>query len=127
MDGDVLDRALPALTAALLVLERAAKDLSGLGPTRHRLGWYYPVELVNKALLTGFHKAHGHWPGTSGPNSNVPLPPDLIAVSSADGVPFRRIVELSYEAAGAGSGSRERPIKEFITHLSRWAKGSDAR
>ena len=112
-DGYVLDKALPPLSAAIRVIELAIRTLPS-PPTRHRTALYFPVQLVDKALVSGFLKASGHWPGLSGPNASQPVPPYPIERSYGEGSDYRRIVEICYEAAGAGAGSRERPIREFL-------------
>lgn len=110
-EGDVLDNAMPPLSAAIRVIESAIKALP-VGATRHKTASYYPIGLIDKALLSGFLKAHG--PGLSGPNSGKALPPYLIEQSYRDGSDYRRIVEICYAAAGAGEESRERAIRGFM-------------
>ena len=117
-DGDVLDRAMLPISAAIHVVERALKTLPERA-TRHRTGSGYPVQLIDQVLLTGFLKAHGHWPGLVGPNAATPLPAYLIERSYAPGSDYLRIIEICYEAAGAGKGSRERAIREFMESRKR--------
>ena len=117
-NGDVLDRAMLPISAAIHVVERALKTLPERA-TRHRTGSGYPVQLIDRALLHGFLKAHGHWPGTVGPNAPTPLPQYLIKRSYAPGSDYLRIIEICYEAAGAGKGSRERAIREFMESWKR--------
>ena len=112
-DGDVLDLALPSIGSAILVVKKASNALPEK-PVRHLAASPYPIGLIDQALLSGFLKAHNHWPGTTGTGSATPLPPYLVSASYAEGSNYRRIVEICYEAAGFGVGSRERAIKAFI-------------
>lgn len=112
-DGNVLDLAMPSIGSAILVVEKASNALPEK-PVRHPAASPYPVGLIDQALLSGFLKAHNHWPGTSGTGSATALPPYLVSASYAEGSDYRRIVEICYEAAGCGVGSRERAIKAFI-------------
>ena len=113
-DPEVLDRALVSIGAALRVIEKAIAGLPDK-PTRHRTASPQLVSLIDKALLSGFLKAHGHWPGTSGQGSDKPLPAYPIKTSCADGSDYRRIVEVCFEAAGAEADQgRERAIREFM-------------
>ena len=117
-DGDVLDLALPAIGSAILVVEKASESLPDK-PVRHVLASPRPIAWIDQALLSGFLKAHGHWPGTAGPGSQTPLPPYLVHASYAAGSNYPRIVEICYDAVGLGAGSRERAIKAFIAWRKR--------
>ena len=110
--GDELDNARQALNAALRVVAAARKFLP-TAATRPRTGASYPVWLIDTALLTGFLKAHGHWPGTGGPGAATPLPPYEIKTSYDPGSNFRGVVEICYAAAGLES-SGERAIRAFM-------------
>ena len=116
--GDVLDLTLPAIGSAILVVEKASSALPKK-PVRHPAASHYPIGFIDEALLSGFLKAHNHWHGTMGSGSATPLPPYLVTASCAEGSNYRRIVEICYEAAGHGAGSRERAIKSFIRSKKR--------
>ena len=112
-DGDVLDSTLSTLTAAIHVIEGALADLPA-SATRRRTASYVPVGFIDKALMAGFLKKHGQWPGRGTKGRTTALPPYPIKPSYAEGSPYKRIVEICYTAAGAPEGSKERPIREFL-------------
>lgn len=142
--ADALDMSLPSLRSALSVVDQAVKDVSGLGATRNRTASTRPVALVDGALLRGFLKAHGHLPGRSAELAGSPrlipsyvLAPSAILAppakersltpSAAEGSDYRRIVEMSYEAAGSRRGSREKAIKAFINQQKKKQLGARER
>ena len=117
-DGDVLDCAMPPIKAAIHVVGRALSELPTRA-TRHKFASGYPVQRIDVALTNGFLEAHGQRAGADRRRAATPLPPYKIERSYAAGSDYLRVVEICYEAAGAGEGSRERPIRNFLKQKQR--------
>lgn len=91
--------------AALRAIVRRAKAVVPKGPTRHKTAAPYPVSLIEQALLKGWIAAHHDQPR---PALNCPA-------SKALKAPFRRVVQLCYEAMGRPNEDPDRAINGFMT------------
>ena len=99
----VFHKLLDQLAAASAILERARAD-APKGPTRRKTAMPYPVALIHDALLHGFVVAH----------RDTAMPAFNIEVSAGLQSPFRRIVQLCYEAMQRTNDDPDRAIKGFM-------------
>ena len=106
-DETILHKVLYGVSAAQAVVSRAMADVPK-GPTRRKTASPFPVSLVEKALLHGWVTAHRD---QSMPACNCPASAGLKQ-------PFRRVVQLCYEAMGHKNDDPDRAIKGFM----KWRK-----
>lgn len=99
----VFHKLLDQLAVACAILERARAD-APKGPTRRKTAMPYPVALIHDALLHGFVVAH----------RDKAMPAFNIQVSAGLKSPFRRIVQLCYEAMQRNNDDPDRAIKGFM-------------
>ena len=102
-DG-VFHRLLLDLAVAQAVVTRAQADAPS-EPTRRKTATPYPVKLIHDALLHGFVVAH----------RNKPMPAFSMEVSAGPKSPFRRVVQLCYEAMQRTNDDPDRAIKGFMS------------
>jgi hypothetical protein len=87
----------------MLELLRSTRSSLPREQRRSTAGDWRPVAFIAQALLEGFIRHH----------NPPPLPPYEIEVSKGAKSPFRRIVEVCYEAAGHPSTNAEKAIRAY--------------